>query len=244
MNSIITPQFTVSDIQIGVDESVFKKSMALFEKGAVKNIEGDYFGFKAIVSGTNEYEVYVSAKSYDRGGCDCYVGQREELCKHMLALAIALVYEYRPNETNIIQQPLDQAVCLGEVRDITDDELKIAKQEIAEGMKYIKSYGGGSAQWFRYQDSLIKGSRLILLALSNIPICEKSVMVCINVLKRLDKKVLKGVDDSDGTVGEMMCQIVEILNLYVSFDNSLKEFIERKLPKGESFDWERGFGIL
>jgi hypothetical protein len=69
-------------------------------------------------------------------------------------------------------------------------------------------------------------------------------MICIDVLKRLDKKVLNGVDDSDGTVGELMCQIVEILNLYISFDSSLKEFVTQKLPKGESVDWERGFGVL
>ena len=244
MHSIGIPQFTVSDIQIGVGDHEFQKALALYKKGAVKNIEEDFSGFSAVVSGTHEYEVSMSVTSYDRGYCDCYIGQKDELCKHMLALAIALVYKYRPEDTKQIEQPLDQAVCLGEIRNITPDELVAVKKGIREGMHYIKSYSGGSARWFQYQDSLVKGSRLILLALSNIPVCKDSVMICINVLKRLDKKVLKGVDDSDGTVGELMCQIIEVLNLHVSFDGSLKEYVIQKLPKGESFDWEQGFGVV
>lgn len=108
----------------------------------------------------------------------------------MIALAIALVYKYRPNDVTPIQKPLDQAVSLGEVRDITIDEVVEFKKGIKERLKYIKSYGGGSAKWFQYQDSLTKGSRLILLALSNIPVCEKSALLCINTLKRIEKKLL------------------------------------------------------
>lgn len=244
MNPSHIPQFTVPDIQIAVGDHEFQKALTLYEKGAVKNIEEDFLGFSAVVFGTHEYAVSVSCKSYDRGYCDCYVGQKDELCKHMLALAIALVYKYRPEDTKQIQQPLDQAVCLGDIRSITQDEVDAVKKGITEGLRCIKSHGGGSAGWSQYQDSLIKGSRLILLVLSNIPVCKDSVMICIDVLKRLDKKVLNGVDDSDGTVGELMCQIVEVLNLHVSFDSSLKEFVIQKLPKGESFDWERGFDVV
>ena len=160
----------------------------------------------------------------------------------MIALAIALVYKYRPNDVTPIQKPLDQAVSLGEVRDITIDEVVEFKKGIKEGLKYIKSYGGGSAKWFQYQDSLTKGSRLILLALSNIPVCEKSALLCINTLKRIEKKLLQGgVDDSDGQIGELMRQIIELLNMFVSLDSTLKKFIKAKLPKGEIFDWEAGF---
>ncbi|MEI7463015.1 MAG: SWIM zinc finger family protein [Candidatus Taylorbacteria bacterium] len=61
MNNIFIPQFTITDIQLGV--------------------------------GDHEYHVNVDCSSYDRGNCDCYIGQKDEPCKHMLALAIALVYK-------------------------------------------------------------------------------------------------------------------------------------------------------
>lgn len=184
------PKFTISDIQLGVGNAEFEKAFALYKKGAVNYIEKDFSGYSAIVSGTHDYIVNVSLVSYDRGNCNCYLGQRDELCKHMLALAIALVYKYRPDDIKIIDHPLDQAVCSGEIRDITSDEIKNIKAEISKGFSLIKSYNGPSSKWFQYQDSLTKGSRLILLGMSKLPVCEKSVMVCIDVLKRLDKKLL------------------------------------------------------
>lgn len=239
------PKFTVSDIQLGVGDHEFKKAFALYEKGAVSNIKKDFLGYSAIVSGTHEYIVNVSSDSYDRGDCNCYIGQNDELCKHMLALAIALVYKYRPADVETINQPLDQAVCSGEIRDITKDEIKNIKVEISKGISHIKSYNGPSSKWFQYQDGLNKGSRLILLALSQLPVCEKSVTICIDLLKRLDKKLLNGgIDDSDGTVGNLMSQIVEVLNMFADSDNKFREYIKVKLPKGEVFDWEKGFDLL
>lgn len=243
INNLSKLQFTIFDIQISVGDHEFNKALALYEKGAVSNIRDDFWGYSAIVSGTHDYEVNVSSSSYNSGNCNCYIGQKGQLCKHMIALAIALVYKYRPNDVGRIEHPLDQAVCSGEVRNITREEKENVKSEISKAMTFIKSYNGPSSKWFQYQDSLIIGSRLILLALAKIPVCEESVIICINTLKRLDKKVLSGVDDSDGTIGELMCQIVEVLNLFVSFDNNLKNFIIKKLPKGESFDWESGFRL-
>lgn len=243
MGSIPTPPFTVADIQTGVGDWEFTKALALYTKGAVTGIKKVFSGFTATVSGTHEYEVRVDSSAYDRGNCTCYIGQKDELCKHMLSLAIALVYKYRPNDTKMIEQPLDQAVCSGDVRNMTKEESDTAKKEISTALTFIKSYNGPSSRWFYYQDALAKGSRLVLLALSNIPICKDSVMLCIHTLKKLDKKVLRGVDDSDGTVGELMCEIVELLNMFVSSDTALKDYIAKKLPKGESFDWEAGFGL-
>jgi len=238
------PQFTVSEIQLGVGDSEFKKAFALYKKGAVKHIKEDFFGYSAIVSGTHDYVVNINLTSYDRGNCNCYLGEKDQLCKHMLALAIAIVYKYRPDDTEEIKQPLDQAVCSGEIREITKGEIRNIKIEISEGVSLIRAYSGPSSKWFQYQDSLIKGSRLILFALSKLPVCEKTVMICIDLLKKLDKKLLKGgVDDSDGTIANLMEQIVEVLNLCVDFDEKLKKYIKLNLPKGEVFDWETGFDI-
>lgn len=236
------PQFTVPDIQLEVGDFDFKKGLALYEKGAVGTIIADHFGWQAVVTGTQPYDVRVAAKSFDIGGCDCYIGQRDELCKHMIALAIKVVHEYRPSDSTALAQLLDQAVCSGEMREATATELKAIKADITKALIYIKGYNGPSSKWFQYQDSLQKGSRLVLLALSKLPVCKDSVLVCINTLKRLDKKVLGPVDDSDGTIGNMMVDIVELLNMFVESDPTLKDFIKTKLPKGESFDWEAGFG--
>ena len=97
MKEVLVPQFTVADIQIGVGEHEFNKAFALYKNGDVNEIKKDFFGFRAVVSGTYEYEVNVDLSSYDRGSCNCYLGQKDQLCKHMLALAIALVYKFRPN---------------------------------------------------------------------------------------------------------------------------------------------------
>ena len=238
------PQFTLPDIHIGVGEDEFTKGLALYDKGAIGTITADYNGWQATVYGTHPYHVSVAAKSFDIGQCDCYIGLRDELCKHMIALAIALVHIYRPNDSTDITIPLDQAVCSSEVRDLTPAELKNTKADITKALTYIKNYNGPSSRWFQYQHSLIQGSRLTLLALANLPVCPKSVLICISTLKRLDKKVLGAVDDSDGTVGNLMCQIVELLNLFADSDPNLTPFIKKNLPKGEAFDWEAGFGVL
>ncbi len=238
-------QYTISDIQLGVGDDEFNKGLNLYNKGAVNYIEKDFSGYSAIVLGSHDYIVNMSLISHDRGNCNCYLGQRDELCKHMIALAIALVYKFRPNDTKIIDIPLDQAICSGQKRDITEEEVKNIKFEIKRGLSFIKSYTGPSSKWFYYQDSLIKGSRLILLTLSKLPVCEKSADICIDLLKKLDKKLLSGgIDDSDGTIGDLMVQIVEVLNLFVSLDKNIKDYIKNNLPKGEVFDWEKGFDLL
>lgn len=238
------PQFSIADIQLAVGDIEFSKGLKLYEKGAVNHIKKDFSGYNAIVSGTHDYVVNVSLVSCDMGNCNCYIGQKDELCKHIIALAIALVYKYRPSDTEKIDTPLDQAVCSGEVRDITVAEIKNIKAEITKGNSYIKSYNGPSSKWFHYQDSLTKGSRIILLALSSLPVCEKSCLICIELLKKLDKKLLNGgIDDSDGTVGDLMIQIIEVLNLFVSFDKNLEDYIKNKLSRGEAFDWEARFKL-
>lgn len=240
MNDI--PKYTLSDIQICVGGDEFNKGINLYNKGAVNHIKKDFFGYSAIVSGTHDYVVNVSITSCDKGNCNCYIGRKDELCKHMIALAIALVYKLRPNDVKIIDIPLDQAVCSGQKRNISQTEIESIEAEIKRGIFFIKSYTGPSSKWFYYQDNLTKGSRMILLTLSKLPVCKKSVDICINLLRKLDKKLLNGgIDDSNGTISDLMMQIVEVLNLFVDFDASLKEYINSNLPKGEVFDWEKGF---
>ena len=239
---VVRPEFTIFDIHIGVGDEEFKKGKKLFDRGKVNCLKSDFGGFNAIVSGTHDYVVFVSATNFDRGNCNCYVGQKEILCKHMIALAIASVAKYRPEDSKVVDIPLDQAVCSGEVRDITKDELSTIKKEIRSALIHIKSYSGPSKTWFAYQSSLLKGSRLMLYALSKLPVCKTSADVCINLIIKLDNKLANsGIDDSGGTIGDLVEQIMELLSMFRDENLGLKTYIIDKFPKQTNFNWEKNF---
>lgn len=235
--NVSKPMFTSFDILMSVGDEEFKKGKKMFDGGKVSRIESGFRGFNATVSGTHDYHVSVDANDFERGYCDCYVGRKDILCKHMVALAIAAVSKYRPDDV-IIDSPVDQAVCSGEVRDITKEELSSIKKEITSALAHIKGYTGSSKTWFTYQDSLCKGRRLVLYALSNLPICKASADVCIDVIIKLDKKLLSSIDDSDGTIQELVEEIMELLSMFKSDVPALEAYIINKFPKKTNFEWE------
>ena len=237
---VLRPLFTLFDIQMGVGDDEFKKGKKLFDGGKFNHLKRDFRGFNAIVSGTHDYVVFVSANDFDRGGCNCYVGEKDTLCKHMIALAIAAIFKYRPEDTEIVDAPLDQASCSTEVREINKEELATIKSGIRSALTHIKSYGGSSKTWSTYQDSLSKGKRLILYALSNLPVCKTSADVCINVIIKLDTKLAtSGIDDSDGTIGELVEEIMELLSMFKESDPMLEKYIVDTFPKETNFGWEK-----
>lgn len=235
------PAYSLNDIRLSVGEREFSKGLRLYESGAVKQLCAVGRGYEATVQGTHLYSVYVEARGFDYGNCTCYLGQNDELCKHIIALAIAAVHAYRPDATTLDDTPLGIAVCSGEVRALTEAERLSVKAEITAALRHIKSYNGPSWVWFQYQDSLTQGVRTLLLALASLPVCTESVDIVINLLKRLDRKLLDAVDDSDGTVGDGMIQIVELLNLFTHLDPSLEVYIRKRLPSGEMFDWQNEY---
>ena len=244
MKSNIVPAYSLKDIQLSVESCEFDKGMRLYQEGKVGQIEVDCFIFKAEVAGTKKYNVSVMSSHFDRGECDCYLGEKNYLCKHIIALAIAVVYTYAPSAAEVFDHPLDQAVCSGKVYAITEEEKVLIEKEIKEGLALIKSWSGPSKKWFEYQDALTKSSRIILLSLSKLPICEKSVDICIYLLKKLDKKLLHAVDDSDGTIGTLMEEIVQVLCLFVDFKKDLGPYIAQSLPQGEMFEWDNSFFLF
>ena len=158
---IFCPHFSVFNIQISVDEQEFNKGYKLFNDGKVKKITADFDGFHAIVSGTHDYSVSVNISDFERGVCNCYLGQKNILCKHMIALAIATVSKYNPENFKLIMSSLDHTVCSGQIREITKEELTAIKKELQHGLLYIKYYDGPSSKWFAHQDTLLKGGRLM-----------------------------------------------------------------------------------
>src|SRR3989338_5463615 len=242
---VATPNFTLFDIQMGVGGEEFKKGKKLYDDGKVGKLEAEYYGVSSIVSGTHDYNVNVEYKHFDRGNCSCYLGQKDVLCKHMIALAIACVYKYRPEDAKVVEHPLDQAVCSGQVRDITKEELASIKKEITSALRYLKSYDGPSKTWFAYQDSLIKGKRLLLYTLSKLPVCKKSADMCIDLIIRIDKKMANTcIDDSDGTVGDLVSQILELLSLFKDIAPELKAYVIDKFPKKTNFEWEKELFLI
>ena len=236
------PEYTIKDLQLSLDDNEFAKGLALYNKKAVKNVKADGIGFSAVVQGTNPYRVYVHATDYERGSCNCYLGEKDILCKHMIAVAITAVYTYRPEDTELINHPLDHAVCSSEVRELSKDELKRVKSDITKALRYIKGYDGPSSIWFRYQRSLEKGSRMILMILAALPISTKTVDIVVDCMKRLDKKLLNdGVDDSDGIVGGLCYKLMDYLHLVENIDRSLHEYILQKIPQGEIVEWDKEY---
>jgi hypothetical protein len=240
----IVPKFTVVDIQMDVSDAEFKKGMALFKGGKVKMLTFDIRGFNAVVSGTHDYSVSVSESHFDRGECSCYLGQNDIYCKHMIALAIAAVFSYRLKDASHLSVPLGQAVCSGAVRDAKKEELQSIQSEVSNGMRMLKSYNGPSKTWFAYQDSLLRGKRHILLALSKLPVCRASADVCISLIVKLDTKLMNsGIDDSDGTVGDLISEIMELLSMFTVEQPELKKYISDKFPKQTNFGWEKELQI-
>lgn len=236
-----TPVYSLNDIRMSVGEHEFAKGQHVYESGAVERLRAVGNGYEAVVQGTHLYHVYVETRGLDYGYCTCYLGKNDEICKHMVATAIAAVHTYHPDATALDDTPLDVAVSSGEVRELTEAERLSIKAEITAALRHIKPYHGPSRVWFQYQDSLTQGIRKLLLALAKLPVCTDSVDIIIDLLKRLDRKLLGGVDDSDGTVGDGMVEIVEVLNLFTSHDPSLEAYIRKRLPEGEAFDWQNEY---
>src|SRR3989344_9705525 len=85
------PKFTLQDIKYADDPETFFRAEELFRSGKVGKIQEDPRGYRAKVQGTKAYEVSVSYKRIDEGSCSCYMGKNNILCKHMLALSLAVL---------------------------------------------------------------------------------------------------------------------------------------------------------
>ena len=86
------PTFTIQDIKYSVNSSMFERAQKLYESGKVQKISETPHGYEATVQGSSPYHVSLSRKHIDHGYCDCYMGQNDELCKHMLALGLAVLH--------------------------------------------------------------------------------------------------------------------------------------------------------
>lgn len=232
------PKFNLEKIKFSTDSLTFKKAVALYEDGKIKNFKEVLNGYMATVLGTELYNVYVLKTHFDQGDCDCYLGQKEILCKHMVAVAI---YACRKGAVleNDDKEIIDSPECSGRLGELSKDELIVIKKDISIAMRYIKAYSGPSRTWFAYQGSLDEGCARLSKIVHDLPISLQTTNILVNMLIRLDKKLCTGgVDDSNGTVGGFMQEAVSVLEEYVKLDPNCIKAFEKLCGLETCFEWE------
>ena len=183
------PQFDLNKIKFSIDKATFERAVGLYEKGKVTQFETDPYGFSAVVLGTHPYRVYVHAKHHDRGNCECYLGQNDTLCKHMIAVALYAVIgggKINKDEKEFIDVP----VCSGRVGELSKEELVDIKKSITSATKYIKAYTGPSRTWFSYQNSLDEGCARLSTLVSKLPVSAQTAELLVGLLLRLGLTIL------------------------------------------------------
>ena len=234
----MTPTYDLNKIKFATDEATFQRAVDLYESGKVTEVKERMGAFTAVVLGTKPYRVSVSAHRYNDGSCTCYLGQQGTLCKHMAALALHAVTDGRLLSGEDKQQR-HKVECSGRREALDKEELDAVKRSITESMKYIKPYSGPSRTWFANQDSLCEGCNRLSAIVSDLPVHKQTAEVLVKLLLRLDKKLqVGGVDDSNGTVGGFMGEVVGMLEEYAQVDPACIDAFEMLVGKQTCFDWE------
>ncbi|HOW60187.1 MAG: SWIM zinc finger family protein [Candidatus Moraniibacteriota bacterium] len=232
------PAYNLDKIKFATDPPTFEKAVALYESGKVTEFKEGIGAYSAIVAGTKPYRVSVEARRFGLATCTCYLGQNDTLCKHMVAVSIYAVMrgkKIKPEDAKVFSS----SVCSGKLGKLSEEELKKIKQEITSALKYIKAYSGPSRTWFAYQASLSEGCNRLAKIVSELPAGEQTAELLVSLLLRLDKKLCTGgVDDSDGTVGGFIEEVVVVLQEYAKLDPECKKALV-VLEKTETcFGWE------
>ena len=130
------------------------------------------------------------------------MGEHDMLCKHMMALAIAVLEKTGMLATESPPQNLAEV-----------------KKQVSEGVKKLRPYSGSSRTWFSYQRALATGAGTITEAATALPATRENAEYCWKLVLRLSKKLAGGgIDDSDCIVGGCVSSIVEQLAEYARID--------------------------
>jgi len=232
------PIYDLDKIKFATDRPTFERAVELYERGKVTHVQKDFRGYSATVLGGNPYNVSVSDKQFDRGICDCYMGQKDYLCKHMVALAIYAVLGgklLKKEDKESVSGPK----CSGRLGELSEIELDGTKKLISEAMRYIKPYNGPSKIWFAYQSSLSEGCNRLSAIVSKLPVSRQTADLLVKTLLRLDTRLCQGgVDDSDGTVGGFIEEVVGMLKEYAKTDSACLGAFRSLEGKETCFGWE------
>lgn len=234
----IQPQYDLEKIKHATDAPTFEKAVGLYESRKVTHFTEEVGAYSAMVLGTKPYRVVVEARRNDHGHCDCYLGRKEMLCKHMIAVAIYAVQRGNPL-TEEDKRTVTHPTCSGKLGMLDKEELAAVKHSVTDALKYIRPYRGPSRLWLSYQQSLSEGCRRLAKVISDLPVSEQTAKLLVDLLLRLDKKLsYGGTDDSDGTVGRFMGGAVRVLEEYVTLDPDCIKVFSRLEHKKTCFGWE------
>lgn len=232
------PAYDLDKIKFATDAPTFKRAVGLYEGGKVTQFKENIGGYSAVVRSTKPYQVSVSDRYYDHGSCTCYLGQRDTLCKHMVAVALYAVKNGKPL-TKKDKQLATKPLCSGKLGNLNKEKLLETKKSITSCMRYIKPYLGPSRAWFAYQDSLSEGCRRLSALVSKLPVSQQTAKLLVNMLLRLDRKLTRGgVDDSDGTVGGFIQETVSVLEEYAKLEPACVKAFHALKDKETCFGWE------
>lgn len=221
------PKFTYRDLKYATDEAMFERARKLFVDGKVQNFQADFTGYSAKVIGTSPYQVHVSQKAVDVGLCECYMGQNDELCKHMIALALTAL------------QQSGLANDQGYSTEKPPETLPKRKKLATAGFNKIKPYTGPSRIWFSYQAKLDIGTAMIREAIQGLEPGEINARFLWNVVKRIDRKLTGGVDDSNGTVWPVASEIIMVLAEWARKDPELTMLIKNFSKQKTNFEYHK-----
>lgn len=232
------PNYDLGKIKFATDKPTFDKAVGLYESGKVTDFKIEHGGFSAIVEGGSPYNVSVSARHYDEGNCDCYLGQEDTLCKHMVATAIMAVMMGK-ELTEKDKQTISAPVSSGKRGELSKEKISDVKKSISAAMKYIKPYNGPSRIWFAYQNSLSEGCNRLSAIISELPASNQTAEILIKTLLKIDDKLCRrGVDDSDGTVGDFIEGVVMVLKEYAKIETECVKSFTLLKNRETCFGWE------
>lgn len=227
------PHFTYSDVKYASDEAIFERAKNLFSKDKVQSFEILPGGYRAIVQGSQPYSVMVSGKRVGYADCDCYMGQNDELCKHMLAVALRALYE--AGSVDKAGNPTASSVILP----------ADARLHISAALKKIRSYDGPSRTWFDYQRKLDTAAGMIEEA---TPLIETSLAnakyLWKLVLRLSDKLARGGVDDSNGTIGGAVYAVIKRIAEMAKTNETIKRWAVKNCTTDTGFGFEEELQAL
>jgi hypothetical protein len=231
------PQYDINKIKSATDKPTFGKAVELYESGRVTQFKEVASGFSATVIGTQPYYVSISPYRFDIGGCNCYMGQHDILCKHMVAAAIYAVKD-GATLSHDEKAVIGGQRCSGKIGELSDKEMADRKKEITEALKYIKPYIGPSRIWFEYQRSLDEGRNRIAGIVSGLPVSPQTAGLLVDLLLRMERKLMSGVDDFNGTASGCMADIVDVLEEFAKLVPECALKFKKLKNLKTSFGWE------
>jgi hypothetical protein len=226
--SLVTPKFTLQDVRYATDESIVARAEKLFSQGKVKITSHSPSVYRGIVKGSQLYQVWLSPRSIEEGDCECYMGQRGEFCKHLLAFGFAILDA--TGQLAVAPANLSEAE---------------AKKQISAGARKFVGYSGPSSIWFSYQRKLDTGTGLIIEALPFLPPTKATITYLWKLIVRLSKKLAYGgIDDSNGTVGSCIHAITERIAEIAKSEERLLSYTKTLCVDDTGFGFEEELQAL